>query len=416
MAFSKCNRCYMMTHDACRVCHVGSCCWRNNKCRCVMCGFCKKVHEPREICEGCDNCMKKCKCPSIPNYDARLLSTLNTSCYETCRVCKGEDVECKNCKNDRRIPTFVVNELRRALGVEVELAEWGSLAIQNGSIQDQQGQQLLRYHAVHDGSVRPSGHEMVISPLAGDRFVLGMIGLGGLIDLNKCSVNNTCGLHVHVDGSDFSPFDIRRLLYALDRIEPEIYSLCSAARKASAYCFPLMDLVRKLDPSFMMNLSRMRDGGDIKAAIYKTFYMLEDRVDPALAEKALRNPTRTKKIFGTRRQIDTVNEMIRAKYGPTHRLRHLNMHDHLDNLRYAGVNLQSWLYRGSIEFRMKEGTTNVQTLLMWPLLCGWVVEAISRLTDNQVLKSLSLMDILLSAKAPQGVIEYLENLKAKKQQ
>ena len=402
MGFAKCQRCFMLQSKVCQRCYCGECCYGPGRCDCVNCTHCNKTHRRTGACDGCERCLFDCKCPrGIYNYAATILTRDATSCY-------GKD----------KTATFAINPLRRALGVEVELAEWGSLAIQNGHITDKNGEKIVRYIAAHDGSVRPSGFEMVINPLAGDRYVLGMVGLSSTLDLARATVNNSCGLHVHVDGSDFSPFDVRRLLYMLDRVEPELYSMCTHIREASAYCFPLMGLIKNLAPNFMIELSRMKSGGEIKAAFYKTFYMLNDTVERQSGEfvnkgKRLSRIKKAKKVFPTRLQVDQVQEVLGAKYGPMHRLRHLNRHDHLDNLRYAGVNLQSWLYRGSIEFRMKEGTTSPRELLMWPLLCGWIVESASRLTDNQVLKSTSLSDMLSAAKVPQGVIEYVEKAKTK---
>jgi hypothetical protein len=52
--------------------------------------------------------------------------------------------------------------------------------------------------------------------------------------------------------------------------------------------------------------------------------------------------------------------------------------------RYASMNLHSHFHRGTVEFRLKEGTITPEEFIMWPLFCGWVIESISKLTDAQV--------------------------------
>jgi hypothetical protein len=51
--------------------------------------------------------------------------------------------------------------------------------------------------------------------------------------------------------------------------------------------------------------------------------------------------------------------------------------------RYFGLNIHSWMYRKTIEFRMKEASTDPEDILCWPLWCGWLVDNVTRMTDGE---------------------------------
>jgi len=54
-----------------------------------------------------------------------------------------------------------------------------------------------------------------------------------------------------------------------------------------------------------------------------------------------------------------------------------------DWCRYVGLNLHSWMYRGTVEWRMKEASVELEELVTWPVWCGWFVEATSRMTEAE---------------------------------
>jgi len=60
--------------------------------------------------------------------------------------------------------------------------------------------------------------------------------------------------------------------------------------------------------------------------------------------------------------------------------------------RYVGLNLHAWMYRGTLEFRMKEASTDLEDLTAWPLWCGWFVQACTRIQERRTMReSFSLL-------------------------
>jgi hypothetical protein len=57
-----------------------------------------------------------------------------------------------------------------------------------------------------------------------------------------------------------------------------------------------------------------------------------------------------------------------------------------DHIRYCDLNLHSWYYRGTLEFRLKEGTVTSKEIVGWPLLCLWLVEAVGNTTGRDMPK------------------------------
>ncbi len=59
---------------------------------------------------------------------------------------------------------------------------------------------------------------------------------------------------------------------------------------------------------------------------------------------------------------------------------------YFNNARRQALNFHSYMMRGTLEFRLHEGTTNPESLIMWPLWCGWFVQKMlsSEFSDKEV--------------------------------
>lgn len=94
-----------------------------------------------------------------------------------------------------------------------------------------------------DSSVRPSGpgdppHPAeVVSPILSDPSELRR-AVGVLSDIG-CRVNDTCGLHVHVDVHDLGPAAVRRLLKLWVVHEDAIFALAGIRRHRSTFATPV---------------------------------------------------------------------------------------------------------------------------------------------------------------------------------
>jgi hypothetical protein len=327
-----CRMCARIGYGKCTGC--GSC----NLCGCICrsCSSCREKHGPNHFCKFCQRCKKVCECRARPHYT--------------------HPSELGVVKSTTRI-----NTLQRKLGLELELANWETVRAYEFS--------KVKYVVAHDSSVKPSEQEMVLNPMYGDRFLSSIVELATGLESSNATVNETCGLHVHVEGGDLSYWAIRRLLTVYSRIEGEIYDYlilphrrdiptvthyCQMLTRPHTYCdrcerYDRQHPDKPVPESIGLTLTRMRQAkstSDLKACLFRMMYGLED----------LSN------------HMSEVQAKKAGKY---------------EWIRYFGLNLHSWMYRGTIEFRMKEGTIDVTELINWPLWCGWLVSAIDRMSDRQ---------------------------------
>lgn len=124
------------------------------------------------------------------------------------------------------------------------------------------------------------------------------------------SINDQCGLHVHVDVSDFQWNDLQRLIALWCRYEPFFYSVLPASRRANHYCSPLRMSEWRTEPTgtaFSGYLTRMLAATN--AAEFRTFSQ---------------HPQRTN-----------------------------------------GLNLTHWWRTGRIEFRLHSGTVQYEKVRHW---------------------------------------------------
>jgi hypothetical protein len=346
----------------------------------------------------------------------------------------------------------------RSLGVELELAKWGNLA--------QVPAKHYRCHRDHDGSVS-SGQELVVAPLSGDAFVKGMTELAKHLFANRCTVDQSCGFHVHVDGRDLGFFELRRLLYLYLGLEQDIYSLLLTRQRAANH----ERYFTRCADDILAALPRLRDAGtthDIKREIVRLLYGVELRQPAPPTDPMAPPPAPT---FEQLRESWLVCELCRSRgesfeNGYASMWHHMLSETHYQNdirgmrddegnpvanrsgllrlnatdfmplvarrgiisiaggprrshggadrsyinfntirggkyarnspvrSRYWGLNLHSWFFRGTVEFRMFQGTTVVDDLVCWPLLCGWIVHAATIVPDATALGVKGLGDFL----------------------
>lgn len=314
---------------------INSCCGYCTEycgCVCKKCGTCtpkkNKRFPPTHFCAYCGQCRTICKCRKRKGY-------LNVD------------------KLSR--PRTHINKLNRMMGLELEIADWGSLSTEFHA-------KNFTYNITRDGSVKPSGLELVVHPLAGDALLRGVFELGELFAKNNCLVNNTCGFHVHVNAQDMNWWSLRRMIYLYMAVEHDIYYHMITPERARNchYYKPARETWEKV----VADVQGAVDTDVIKHRILKHLY--PDHVNamdgtPSGVEKG--------RLWGS---------VKNSKYGVTS--------------RYYGLNLHSYFYRGTVEFRMYQGTTALEDLVNWPLLCGWMVEKANNLTDNEVLKLGGLRD------------------------
>lgn len=362
------------------ICKTCGYCTRYCGCRCVECRDCHKTHGPQGFCSCCARCKTVCVCRKKPG--AAKMHKVTTL------------------RNTLTGAQKIFNPLQRALGLEIELAEWGTL--RRGTLKHSS------FNVVHDGSVRPSGQEMVVEPLIGDKFLQAMVELGTQLATKNCKVNETCGLHVHVDGTDLSYWHLRRLVRMYLKYETEIYrSFVTADRATNRYC-RLFDNYAKAE---IANIANECNTAEVKRGLYRIFmgdmlsmptkFELPTPITVRALERnglwGLLNDGQRESVY--RGDVAFLEEFVKSgviaklmynkildaksrKYGQEDGYEETRSH----RTRYFGLNVFSWFHRGTIEWRMKEGTLNVEDLICWPLFCGWMVELATQISDSHIEK------------------------------
>lgn len=259
-----------------------------------------------------------------------------------------------------------LNALPRLLGVEIEVARFN---------QDAHISTWVAHKWVRDGSVS-SGKEMVVEPYKGDQFVVAMVDLYRLGQESNWGMDSSCGFHVHVDARTITFWEARNIILLYAKVEADIYRyLVKPARKLNRFCYPLTSPVP--------TLARRDNDSGVAILDKKTISSLLDATRGTIKKAVLAvvYPEAIAQGAGTTYQ-EWLAKARGDKYG-----RHGG-----HKSRYAGLNLHSWQHRGTIEFRMKEGTTDPYELVCWPLFCGWLVEIGATLSPDRMEKIMGLYD------------------------
>lgn len=394
MKRTDCKNCLLLGRTEpkvrCPTCHY---CKEHAGCHCVNCSICKKRVAPTDICTRCQKCRKhhveiihgdfpfrKCEYTDTPVI-------VRCACreYDTFIPCKG----CGKCPRHGCIcpPSFAINPLQRTIGCELEIADYGSFD------QDMHMDIPIMYTYDHDGSVRPSQRELVTGRLLGDKVPIGMGALADVLVKHKASVNETCGFHVHVDALRDTPADLRRIMVAFKLFQDQIFgNLVAAERKDNQYCPPLA-----LDDSQIFDLMKLESSGDINNWFHRYLYRIVPDVHssftPAQRKAAMRD----------------FESQLQAR----------KAHKYENNARRSAINFHSWMMRGTVEFRLKEGSVSKPDLVNWPLWCGWFVQKIAGLPDKEILwwmkKPPTLVELterftassLGGARMPKSILEWV---------
>lgn len=207
---------------------------------------------------------------------------------------------------------------RRFVGIEIELASYRATpalayACRTWSV-----------HRVHDASLPTTGCELVTAPARGAALAEMVRALCAAVEESDGNVNASCGLHVHVDARDLRHHDMRRVLMLYLSVQDALYAMQPPSRRAAgSMCAPLNPAT--WDP----------------------------RAWPA-------SPS------GSR------DKMLASMYGEKKQARY-SRREKYASIRYHGINVHSWLYRGTLEFRMHSGTTQAEKILPWATLCAALV-------------------------------------------
>lgn len=352
--------------------------------------------EPEPLCEQCDRPEDDCvcvHCDHCGDYVGTLRSGTDTCgdcrlCYECCN-CAEEDYEEDDEDEESSVPMsrrpllfhqavgepfrlapdknylfrkpaqgFARNPSRRFIACELEVH---SLEVPRARLTDEVCRKWS-HSVVGDGSIESSrGFEINTAPAQGDRFIEMIEELCGALNKEKARVTQRCGYHVHVDARDFNFWDVRRLCLLYKKIEGALFECVSHSRRTNNFCVACSD---SLGP--IANDSRAPKRGYV-ASLYNTTNM---------------------------RQLQ---EMKSDKYA---------------QCRYWALNLHSWNYRGTIESRLHQGTTNARKVWAWGVLWAGILDFVVRTPESAIKRLGDGFDTLLLVAPTDQVREYLVERRA----
>lgn len=340
-----------------------SCRQCSNCCKCVTCDVCKRQKRSVDLCKTCKVCEKCCQCRQCPvcnrdcsyNYCGYAFTDRQKRNNPGCTRC----YKCCDCGDYKKVPfgsfktpifhvpnrmQHVVNPTSRFISAEIECA--GIMG--NGRpIYDV----VRRWGGgtVGDGSLVDRGFEVNSAPSGGDLYARQINEICAAIKLQNGSIDQKCGLHVHIDARDMNYYDIRRFVRVYAAIEDALFSMVSPERikgitdadgKLHQYCQPC---------------------GKKYVAAIEEGRLPYDKIKSDVITSVYSGPS-------------------------TKNLRHRKRGEGIP--RYNALNLHSWFYRGTIEARMFDGTLDPDLIIKWGIMWAMIGDYVVKSTDEQVAKDM----------------------------
>lgn len=190
---------------------------------------------------------------------------------------------------------------------------------------------------ITDGSLRENGRELLTPPMSGDFIIEFMEDFQQLLKVMGAEATERAGLHVHIDCRNYPLDYIMRVCRYCAEHEAWFYRLVPGWRRLSTYCKPLLSFIREAPLSLLATNSR-----NLMMYVVNEYYKTD--------------------VHGARTQT----------YDKGHKE------------RYCWVNLHSYFHRGTLEFRLPEGTTNTADMIGWARLFTEVVERAGAMQLNKI--------------------------------
>lgn len=338
--------------------HVCGMCY--NCCNCLMCRECHEL-VTLSTCTACNLCRNCCKC-----YACTQCGAPHTHASTLCNRCggglSGSGCGCCIHQNRSENPIYFkstvnlaqynatspkelgLNPSSRLISAEMEIC--GTTADTKPLIQ------LLKAwkcSVVSDGSLPSGGFEINTHPASGDYFIAQINDICKGLKEAKAFVDYHAGCHTHVDARDLGYLGIARAMRLIACIEPALFMMIPGPRRTSSFC----------------NLWAT----NYLKAIHSADCSVEGISDKRKQTIEYRNAI-TKTLYG---KTDTgVVQEVRQSKG--------------HSMRYRAVNLHSWFYRGTIEFRMPPGTIYESNVINWGLLLANIVDLAATRSLEEILQ------------------------------
>lgn len=345
-------------------------------CTCVVCGACKKLHQigkstspwarrfNKVLCPTCQHCKECCKC-TVCNVCDKKISRDACAC-----ATRANRHHARCCQTDARFithgpevlfieraPHFMVGtdfqqvRSRRLLSVETEILDAPK---PSGFVEFNKKMRALHCGVVKEGTV-PQGFEINSNPASGDQFYKVINGITNALKCIDARINIRCGTHCHVDARDFRYADLVNLAHLYYKIEPALFAMLPPWRRLSRFAVPCREQLLKIATNGEKMVHTLRDP---ELASYYPVVGKQMKMKPSIA-------------------VRIAEGLYNAKTLREQKLIHKNSTN--QHLRYMALNLHSWVYRRTVEFRHWPGSTDEQELILWPQICAAILDGAKRL-------------------------------------
>lgn len=223
---------------------------------------------------------------------------------------------------------------------------------------------------IHDGSLdchfneltdsEQSGMELVTQPAGGSMWVDMIADLGEGFAESKAYTDSSCGLHVHVDASDVGAYELSRLIRLYAHIEDPVYHMLPKEREGG-------DFSKRCGQNL---LSKLGDATKIGRLSKSTLGYLHYGFPEATVRKGSQvyDPETGKYVrAGEPGSARLINGILKRKLDGVRE-------DKYNSSRYVGLNLHSYWYRGTVEFRHHHGTNDPEKIRNWGIFVGSIVD------------------------------------------
>lgn len=209
-------------------------------------------------------------------------------------------------------------------GVEIECMNSTADMYQTAELLTNNG--FAAWRVVRDGSLNNGGREIVSPVLRGQAGLESLRRVMDLLRENGHTVDDRCGMHVHVGARDLSITQLKNVAHRFLSAEQHFDSIVPPSRRANRFC--------------QSNTNRM-----------------------------------TRSDWTTLRSARAVNTLARAMNGGL-------SPNHYNPYRYYKLNFQSYSLHGTMEFRQHSGTVESQKACAWArLILGFVSDSASHGLD-----------------------------------
>ncbi len=192
-------------------------------------------------------------------------------------------------------------------------------------------------------------------------------GLG--LYLDGSAPDAACGMHVHIDASDLSVYDLSRLIRLYYKVEKALFDLVNPDRLTNTYARPC----GKFYSDKLAAHPR-----DFRTGLISAMYFNGRSLKPNLQEFSLHNYGVSLEKLSVQKRKALEGEAVAQVRNALNDNKTRKYRD----IRYKALNLHSYFLRKTIEFRHHHGTVDYEEIVGWGQVCQELVSFSQRMSST----------------------------------